>query len=216
MTDMADTPEEPSSFSTFIRSYQQRFIAAIEGWDQAALARLAEVLSAARERGATVLLAGNGGSAAVANHTECDGSKGTYHGGIVPLNTRSLSANPSVLTAIGNDLGFAYVFDKQVEYYGRPGDVLLLISSSGNSPNVVNACKAARAKGMVTVALVGFKGGALKDLADHVLHIPVENYGIVEDMHQASLHLVTQYLAMVFNPHRAEPATPPAVPLDAE
>ncbi len=195
---MSEATRDPKTsrpdFTAFADDYRKRFIAAIESWDVTALERVAGVLADARARGATVLLAGNGGSAAVANHSECDATKGTCVDGAPVLNTRSLAANTSILTALGNDLGYETVFAKQVEYYGKAGDVLLLVSSSGNSPNVVAACHAARARGMVTVAFVGFGGGALRDLADHVLYVPVHNYGIVEDMHQASIHLVTQFL----------------------
>lgn len=182
------------AFVEFARAYQERFRRAVEEWDLAALETLAEVLDGARARGACVLFAGNGGSAAIANHAECDASKGMHVAGRAPLSSRSLSANASVLTAIGNDLGFAALFERQVEYYGKPGDVLVLVSSKGSSTNVVNACRAARERGLVTVAMVGFDGGILRSIADHVVHVPVENYGIVEDMHQACLHLVTQYL----------------------
>ena len=127
--------------------------------------------------------------------------------GAPTLNVRSLVANTSVLTALGNDLGYESVFAKQVEYYGRAGDVLLLVSSSGDSPNVVAACRAARARGIVTVAFVGFEGGALRSLADHVLHVPVNSYGVVEDLHQASIHLITQFLraAWEFDAQTAPP-----------
>jgi D-sedoheptulose 7-phosphate isomerase len=171
----------------------------LDAWDEAALERISNVLAEVRDRGGTLLIAGNGGSAAIANHTECDASKGTFHDGKAPLVSRSLSANPSVLTAIGNDIGFASIYERQVDYYGRPGDALLLVSSSGNSPNVVKACEVAKQRGLVTIALVGFSGGALKDLADHHLYVPSHNYGIVEDMHQASVHVVTQYLREIWS-----------------
>jgi D-sedoheptulose 7-phosphate isomerase len=186
------------TFADFFRAYQKSFADALDAWDEAALERIAKVLTEVRDRGGTLLIAGNGGSAAIANHTECDASKGTFHDQKPPLVSRSLSANPSVLTAIGNDIGFASVFERQVDYYGRPGDALLLVSSSGNSPNVVKACEVAKARGLVTIALVGFTGGALRDVADHCLYVACHNYGIVEDMHQASLHVVTQYLRAVW------------------
>jgi D-sedoheptulose 7-phosphate isomerase len=184
-------------FLTFARGYQERFRRAVDEWEMPALEELAGVLAAARGRGARVLIAGNGGSAAIANHAECDASKGTHVDGQPPLDTRSLSANPSVLTALANDLGYHTIFEKQVELYGRAGDVLMLVSSRGSSPNVVAACQAAKARDMVTVALVGFDGGRLRELADHVVHVPVDDYGIVEDMHQACLHLITQWLRAV-------------------
>jgi D-sedoheptulose 7-phosphate isomerase len=185
-------------FAEFFRAYKQSFSAMLEAWDEAALARIVAVLESVRDRGGTLLIAGNGGSAAIANHTECDATKGTFHDGQLPLISRSLSANPSVLTAIGNDIGFASIFERQVDYYGRRGDALLLVSSSGNSPNVIKACEVAKTRGLVTIALVGFSGGALKDMADHSLFVASHNYGIVEDMHQASVHVVTQYLREIW------------------
>lgn len=190
----------PQSFEEFARQYQARFAAAVAGWDLASLAPVAQLLAAARNAGHQVLVAGNGGSAAICNHLECDASKGTHHAGCPTLSTRSLSANPSVLTALGNDVGFEQVFERQVEYYGRKGDVLLLISSSGSSPNVVAAAEKGRQMGLTVVAFVGFGGGRLKELADHCLHVPSDNYGISEDMHQASMHLITQYLNGRFAP----------------
>jgi D-sedoheptulose 7-phosphate isomerase/D-glycero-D-manno-heptose 1,7-bisphosphate phosphatase len=181
-------------FEAFARAYQAQFLKAVEGWDLSALERVADVLAAARARGGTILFAGNGGSAAIANHAECDATKGTHSDGRAPLNSRSLSANMSVVTAIANDHGYAEIFERQVALYGKPGDVLVLVSSKGSSPNVVAACRAAQERGLVTVALVGFDGGALKGLADEVVHVPVDNYGIVEDMHQACVHIITQFL----------------------
>jgi D-sedoheptulose 7-phosphate isomerase len=183
-----------ASFKEFFRSYKESFSQALAGWDETALERIVRVLAEVRDRGGTLLIAGNGGSAAIANHTECDASKGTFHAGRPALVSRSLSANPSVLTAIGNDIGFQSIFERQVDHYAREGDALLLVSSSGNSPNVLEACAAAKKRGLVTIALVGFTGGGLKDAADHVLYVPSHNYGIVEDMHQASVHVITQYL----------------------
>lgn len=183
-----------TDFLTFANAYRERFARAVAGWDLAALEPIAEVLRSARQRGATVLIAGNGGSASIANHAECDGAKGTDRPDHPTLNVRSLSANATMLTALANDLGYEAVFERQLSYFSKPGDVLMLVSSKGRSPNVVRACRAARERGLVTVALVGFDGGELKDLADHVLHIAVDDYGIVEDMHQACFHLLTRFL----------------------
>lgn len=184
----------PNQFLSFADTYIANFTAAMTALDRVALDQIMRVLADARTNDRTVFVAGNGGSAAIANHFECDATKGTYVPGKPVLRSHSLAANTSVLTALANDLGYETVFEKQVEYYGKPRDVLVLVSSSGNSPNVVNACTVAKSKGLVTVALVGFKGGRLKELADYVLHVPVENYGIVEDAHQAIIHLIAQFL----------------------
>lgn len=192
-------------FADFARDYQTRFQSAVDGWDLKALCRIMKVLQDARDHGHHVLCMGNGGSAAIGNHLECDASKGTFHHGGRPLMSRSLAANPSLLTALGNDIGFESIFDKQLDYYARPGDVVVIISASGNSPNVVNACYRAKELGLVTVAMVGFDGGKLKRIADHVLHVPVDNCGMVEDLHQASMHLITQYLNRAWSPPEAGP-----------
>ena len=99
-----------------------------------------------------------------------------------------------MLTALGNDISYDDVFSEQLKYYLKPEDAVLLVSSSGNSPNVVKACEHANAKGVPTIAFVGFKGGKLKEAAGHCVHIEVENYGIVEDTHQSLIHAMTQYM----------------------
>jgi phosphoheptose isomerase len=86
------------------------------------------------------------------------------------------------------------VFSEQLKYYLTENDAVLLVSSSGNSPNVVAACQYANERGVPTIAFVGFKGGKLAELAKHVIWIPIENYGIVEDSHQSLIHVLTQYL----------------------
>ena len=110
-----------------------------------------------------------------------------------------LSSNAALLTAIGNDLDFSRVFSEQVRWfaddprgYDAAADLLVLISSSGKSPNVVRACRDARDLGVATFALVGFDGGELLGLADDALHVRSSNYGIVEDVHQAVVHMACQ------------------------
>ena len=188
----------PSAFGSFADQYIAGFTAAIHSLDRDALERMATILATARTEGRCVFVAGNGGSAAVANHMECDATKGTHVEGKPPLRSRSLSSNTSIMTALANDLGYEFIFEKQVEYYANPGDVLILVSSGGNSPNVVRACRYARAHGITSIALVGFGGGELKQLADCVVHVPVDNYGIVEDAHQAVFHLIFQILGQAW------------------
>jgi len=112
----------------------------------------------------------------------------------LPMRSVSLAANGAMLTALANDLSYDQVFRQQLKYYLKPGDAVLLVSSSGNSPNVVQACEYANSMGAPTIAFVGFKGGKLAELAKHVVWIQVENYGIVEDTHQSLIHVLTQYL----------------------
>lgn len=182
------------SAETFIDDYYKRFAEALLSFDKSPLLDVLTVFDAVSANGGTVWVAGNGGSAAIANHTVCDCSKGTHVDGHMPLRTQSLAANVPLLTAIGNDISYDAVFSEPLKYFLTEKDALLVVSSSGNSPNVVNACEYANAQGVPTVAFVGFKGGRLAEIARHVVHVPVENYGIVEDTHQSLIHVLTQYM----------------------
>jgi phosphoheptose isomerase len=178
----------------FIADYYTRFAEALLAFDKGPLRDVLAVIDRVTEAGGTVWTAGNGGSAAIADHTVCDCSKGTYVEGHTPLRTISLASNVPMLTALGNDIAYDAVFSEQLKYYLTEKDALLVVSSSGNSPNVVKACEYANAKGVPTIAFVGFKGGRLKEIATHVVHVEVENYGIVEDTHQSLIHVLTQYM----------------------
>lgn len=164
-------------------------------FDKSPLSDVLSVFDEVTASGGTVWVAGNGGSAAIANHTVCDCSKGTYTEGNPPLRTMSLASNVPLLTAIGNDISYDAVFSEPLKYYLTEKDAVLLVSSSGNSANVINACKYANDQGVPTIAFVGFEGGQLAELARHVVHIKVNNYGIVEDTHQSLIHVLTQYMA---------------------
>jgi len=184
-------------FAQFVTDYHDRLVAAVRRVDPTALRRLLDVLLAVSGRGGTVYVAGNGGSAALADHSACDLSKGAHVDGHTPLRTVSLASNAALITAIANDVAYDQIFRKQLEYYLRDGDAVLLVSASGSSPNVVEACSYAKKRGVPTLAFVGFDGGELKRIADHVIHVEVDNYGIVEDVHQGLMHIVSQYVARV-------------------
>lgn len=181
-------------FDAFITSYYDRFARVLLDFDKGPLRDVLAVFDGVIEKGGTVWVAGNGGSAAIANHTVCDCSKGTHVDGHPPFRVVSLAANVPMLTAIGNDISYDAVFSEPLKYYLTDRDAVLVVSSSGNSPNVVKACEYANARGVPTIAFVGFKGGKLADLATHVVHIAVDNYGIVEDAHQSLIHVLTQYM----------------------
>ncbi len=140
-----------------------------------------------------VYVAGNGGSAAISEHLTCDFSKGCEVYGQMPLKTTSLSSNMPLLTAIANDISYEEVFSKQLKYNGLCSqDVVILISSSGNSANIVHAAKYAIQCGAKVIGLTGFKGGELKKLSYISFHIPLDNYGMVEDCHQSVMHCLAQ------------------------
>jgi len=150
--------------------------------------------ASARQRGATVFLAGNGGSAANANHLANDLIYGVNQHGRGAFRVNSLAANPSVLTCLGNDIGFENIFSNQLEALAESGDLLLVFSGSGNSPNILNALKSAKKIGVISVALLGYDGGGAKTLADLPLHFPIHDMQVVEDLHMIAGHLLFKHL----------------------
>jgi len=143
-----------------------------------------------------IFTCGNGGSAAIANHFICDCSKGIAANTTLRPRVVSLSATVEIMTAIANDMAYSEVFVYQLKNLARPGDVLITISSSGDSENIVSAIDWAGQNGMTTVAMTGFSGGRSAQMADISLHVAAENYGIVEDVHQSLVHILAQYVRM--------------------
>lgn len=180
--------------SDFIDGYYKLFAEILLSFDKGPMADVLAVFDRVTAAGGTVWVAGNGGSAAISDHTVCDCSKGTHVDGQPPFRTVSLASNVPMLTAIANDISYDDVFSEPLKYYLKSEDAVLLVSSSGNSPNVVKACEFANARGVPTVAFVGFKGGRLRELAQVTVHVEIENYGIVEDTHQSLIHALTQYM----------------------
>jgi D-sedoheptulose 7-phosphate isomerase len=178
----------------FLDGYRSRLDETIRAIDTEALKRVAEAIESAARSGGHIYTIGNGGSAAIADHLCCDWTKSTDVDGLTPIISHSLASNMPLYSAIANDFGFDEVFARQVAYFGRPGDVLIAISSSGESANVVLGAKAAKAAGMKVIGLTGFSGGKLREIADIALHAPVKNYGIVEDVHQSLMHMIAQFL----------------------
>lgn len=154
------------------------------------------LLVRALEADAQIFCCGNGGSAAIANHLVCDHIKGISADTDLEPRVHSLSANTAMITAIANDIDYAEVFAWQVGKLARPGDVLISISSSGDSENIVRALVAARDKGMKSIAMTGFGGGRSAGLADVNLHVDADNYGVVEDVHQSLMHILAQFIRL--------------------
>lgn len=144
-----------------------------------------------------ILVFGNGGSAAVAEHLSADWTKGIAHDSGEYPNVISLVSNQSLITAIANDYGYEHVFAKQIEYFSGDYALCIAISSSGNSQNIVNGIKAATNRAFPTIALVGFDGGqVLKDNLATILHVKSCNYGLVEDAHSIIMHSIAQHLRL--------------------
>lgn len=143
--------------------------------------------------GYPILVCGNGGSAAITEHMSCDHTKGVaMDTNLLPFMI-PLQSNVSLTTAIANDVGYDSVFSKQINWFPKNTNFcVLVISSSGNSPNIVNALYAARNRGVSTMAMVGFDGGLAKKIADVTIHVKSDNYGVVEDAHQIIMHSMAQ------------------------
>lgn len=154
-----------------------------------AIATLADVYTSALRAGGTLLFAGNGGSAADAQHLATEYVV-RYSRSRRPLPAIALTTDTSLLTAGANDLGFDEIFARQIEAIARAGDVLVLHSTSGESPNVVRAAQAAKVKGVTVVALVGKGGGALKDVVDHCLVVPSDETSHIQELHLALEHII--------------------------
>ena len=157
--------------------------------------KIFHILNKAKKNGNKIFIMGNGGSAATASHFANDLAFGSndYE---KPFKVMSITDNVPVLTALGNDYGYDEIFVRQVKIYGKKGDVLVGISASGNSQNLINAFEYANTVGIRTVALTAFDGGKMRDIADQGVHIPTEikEYGPAEDLHMILDHLVGNYL----------------------
>ena len=156
-----------------------------------------EILRMARD-GHPLLVCGNGGSAAIAEHMSCDHTKGVCVDTNLSPYVISLSSNMALTSAISNDMNYHEIFSKQIEWFNAPNAGLLVISSSGNSPNILKAVIAAKKRNMTTMALLGFDGGAAKDLAHISVHVNYKNYGVVEDCHQIIMHSIAQHIRSNF------------------
>jgi D-sedoheptulose 7-phosphate isomerase len=167
----------------------------LDNIDLAEIRVFVETLLDARERGATVFFIGNGGSAATASHFANDLSIGTnaYE---KPFRVVSLTDNVPVMTALGNDFGYDEIFVRQLMVLAKAGDVLVAISASGNSPNLLKSFEYASGAGVKSVAITSFDGGKMKEMADVSLHVPTDpkEYGPAEDAHMIIDHLVGAYL----------------------
>ena len=155
------------------------------------------ILEKARDE-QTIFLIGNGGSAATASHFALDLAQCSQPEAGLYLRAVSLTDSTPLLTALSNDKGYEEVFAGQIRNLFRKGDMLIAISASGNSPNVIAAARLAKELGGVAVGLVGFDGGELAQICDHIIHVPTSKgeYGPVEDIHLIIDHMTTSYLRM--------------------
>jgi phosphoheptose isomerase len=183
-----------ASAASYFDAYGEEMARAAKSVEPDMLECAAAILVDAYLRGARIFSCGNGGSASIANHMQCDHVKGIRTATDLSPHVLSLSANVELLTAIANDTGYENIFVYQLQSQSEPGDVVVAVSSSGRSPNIVSALTWARDHGLRTIAVTGFDGGPSRTVAEVSVHVDCTNYGIVEDLHQAIMHALAQYI----------------------
>jgi len=186
---MSDYPNRARRSIEASVAVKQRLISSAE--TVMTIARVAEVLMASLQQGNKAILFGNGGSAADAQHIAAE-LVGRFAFERPALSALALSVNGSCITAIGNDYGYDRVFARQIEALGRPGDVAIGISTSGNSPNVVSAVLVAKKLGLHTVALTGSAGGELKNAVDHCICVPSDETPRIQECHILIGHIISE------------------------
>lgn len=168
------------------------------------LVQAAEMISLALRAGGKLLICGNGGSAADAQHYATELVARLYQRERPAMAAIALTTDTSALTALANDYGFEYVFSRQVEALGKEGDVLLGLSTSGNSANVLRAAEEAKRRGMVVVVFTGAGGGKLAELADVVLAVPSKNTMRIQEIHLALGHVLCKLIEDVVYPREGD------------
>jgi len=178
----------------FVSRYMNDLDRLLGETDLEAVGRVGELLWDAYLNDRTIFIIGNGGSAATASHMACDLGKGATVAGKRRLRVMSLTDNVAWMTAIGNDIGYEKLFTEQLANLAAPGALLVAFTASGNSPNILDALRWAKEKDMVSIAVLGFDGGAAAGLADLPLVFRSRNYGLVEDAHLILEHALSQWL----------------------
>jgi len=158
------------------------------------LDKIINLLKKGFKNNAILYTCGNGGSSSLSDHFTCDFIKQTNNKTNLKVKSISLASNMALTSAIANDINYNQIFSFQIEKLCKKNDILFLFSVSGNSPNLIEAIKTAKKKGVKVVSLTGFNGGKLSKLSEFNLNFPIANYGIVEDCHITIMHYLSQYL----------------------
>ena len=183
----------PTAPATYLRTYKEKSLEAQRAVSEKDVSRLVELLGVAREGKKQIFLCGNGGSAATASHLANDLGKGASYDRQKRFRVLSLTDNISWITALANDIDYAQVFVEQLKNYAEEGDLLIVFSGSGNSPNVLRAVEWGNENGLTTVGITGRPGGSLGKLAHHVIFVESSHLGHIEEGHFLIQHLVGYY-----------------------
>ncbi|OGQ91664.1 MAG: phosphoheptose isomerase [Deltaproteobacteria bacterium RIFOXYA12_FULL_58_15] len=177
-----------------VDDYFNRLCHTIANIDRQAINQFIDLIEKARQDGNAVFTFGNGGSASTASHMVCDLNKGVSYGREKRLRVICLNDSISTVMAYSNDVGYADVFVEQLRNFCQPKDLVIGLSGSGNSENVLRAIGYARKRGATTIGFCGYDGGKLKQLVDLAVHAPIHDMQIAEDLHLVVLHIATQVL----------------------
>jgi D-sedoheptulose 7-phosphate isomerase len=184
------------TYTSGIRNYLTRLQDVLTKVDVGEIAAIAEVIHKAYEQDKTVLVMGNGGSGSTASHMTSDMNKGACFTAKKKYRFLSLTDCTPLMLSLGNDVNFESIFSEQLKNYAKPGDVVIGISGSGNSPNILRAIEYAKEQGCVTVGVCGYQGGKLKAMADHSFHVKVDDMQLVEDVHMILVHVLMKVLCV--------------------
>lgn len=188
-----------NNISNFSKDYISILSDTLHKIDFNSLSKIVSLIEKKVKNKKTLYVCGNGGSAAISNHFVCDYLKYMRTDNNLLPKIFSLSSSNELITAISNDISYNKIFSYQLKVLACSGDILLVISSSGNSKNLIEVIKAAKKMNIKTISFTGFDGGIIKRISDYNLHFNYKNYGISEDLHHISMHLVCQYIRMKYS-----------------
>lgn len=189
-TSMEDDP----SAECFFFDYSARLQNILATSDWSSVIQLANDMLRCWESGQQVFLCGNGGSGGNAIHLANDFFYGVAKSKGAGMKAIALSANAAIITCLGNDLGYDHIFSEQLAVLARPRDILIALSGSGNSPNIVASIEQAKVMGVKSYAILGYSGGKCKDIVDVAIHFPVDDMQIAEDIQLVVGHMLMQWL----------------------
>lgn len=176
------------------QKYAQLLASQLQSFDWTQIEELATTLEILKQKNRTLYICGNGGSAANAMHVANDFTYGISPKKGQAISVEALSANSAVLTCLGNDIGYENIFSRQLQVKGQAGDLLVVLSGSGNSENILAAVDVAKSQGMTTAGILGYSGGKVKEKLDIAIHFAVDDMQIAEDLQLVVGHMLMQHL----------------------
>ena len=187
-----------SKFKDYFNDYFLDFDRSLKKIDINQISKITQFLEKNYKSNNTIYVCGNGGSAAIANHFECDHKKILSETKKINPRIISLCTNNPLITAIANDISYDSIFEKQLQYLAKRKDLLITISSSGDSENIIHAIKYAKKNGIKVISFTGFDGGRSRKLCNYSLHVESYNYGVIENIHHAYMNILSQYIRNIY------------------